>query len=123
MSFPQELMNKKQWVCWRYEPDPNGGKPKKMPINPKTGKGAMSNNPDTWSDYQTAFNATTKFDYTGIGYMSWWYRNRNNDNGESVYCFTCEYCGKKFCVYGNNHRKYCSQDCFHKARVGGRNDK
>ena len=69
MSFPQELMNKKQWVCWRYEPDPNGGKPKKMPINPKTGKGAMSNNPDTWSDYQTAFNATTKFDYTGIGYM------------------------------------------------------
>ena len=20
--------------------------------------------------------------------MSWWYRNRNNDNGESVYCFT-----------------------------------
>ena len=69
MSFPQELMNKKQWVCWRYEPDPNGGKPKKMPINPKTGKSAMSNNPDTWSDYQTAFNATTKFDYTGIGYM------------------------------------------------------
>ena len=69
MSFPQELMNKKQWVCWRYEPDLNGGKPKKMPINPKTGKGAMSNNPDTWSDYKTAFNATTKFDYTGIGYM------------------------------------------------------
>lgn len=31
MSFPQELMIKKQWVCWRYEPDPNGGKPKKMP--------------------------------------------------------------------------------------------
>ena len=29
----------------------------------------MSNNPDTWSDYQTALNATTKFEYTGIGYM------------------------------------------------------
>ncbi len=69
MSFPQELTNKKQWVCWRYEPDPNGGKPKKMPINPRTGKGAMSNNPDTWSDYQTALNATKEFDYTGIGYM------------------------------------------------------
>ena len=55
--------------------------------------------------------------------MSWWYRNRNNDNGESVYCLTCQYCGKKFYVYGNKHRKYCSQDCFHKARVGGRNDK
>ena len=55
--------------------------------------------------------------------MSWWYRNRNNDNGESVYWFICEYCGTKFSVYGNKHRKYCSQDCFHKARVGGRNDK
>ena len=55
--------------------------------------------------------------------MSWWYRNRNNDNGESVYCFICEYCGTKFSVYGNKHRKYCSQDCFHKARSGGRNDK
>ena len=55
--------------------------------------------------------------------MSWWYRNRNNDNGESVYCFICEYCGTKFSVYGNKHRKYCSQDCFHKARIGGRNDR
>ena len=39
MSFPKELKNKKQWVCWRFEPDLNGGKPKKVPINPVMGKG------------------------------------------------------------------------------------
>lgn len=69
MSFPQELMERKQWVCWRLEPDRDGGKPRKMPINPNTGKGAMSNNPNTWSDYQTAFDAYEKYGYTGIGYM------------------------------------------------------
>ena len=69
MSFPKELKNRKQWVCWRMEPDKDGGKPRKMPINPVTGKGAMSNNPNTWSDYQTAFEAYEKYGYTGIGYM------------------------------------------------------
>lgn len=54
--------------------------------------------------------------------MRWWYRNRNNDYGESVYSFTCKYCGESFSVYGNKTRKYCSQDCFHKARKVGRND-
>lgn len=69
MSIPKELKNRKQWVCWRMESDKDGGKPRKMPINPVTGKGAMSNNPNTWSDYQTAFEAYEKYGYTGIGYM------------------------------------------------------
>lgn len=69
MSFPQELKRRKQWVCWRLEPDKDGGKPKKMPINAMTGKGAMSNNPQTWTDYQTALDAYEKYGYTGIGYM------------------------------------------------------
>ncbi len=69
MRFPQELKDRKQWVCWRLEPDKDGGKPKKMPINPITGKGAMSNNPQTWADYRTAFDAYEKYSYTGIGYM------------------------------------------------------
>ena len=69
MSIPQELKDRKQWVCWRLEPDKDGGKPRKMPINPNTGRGAMSNNPKTWTDYQTAFDAYEKYGYTGIGYM------------------------------------------------------
>ena len=69
MSFPQELKDRKQWVCWRLEPDNDGGKPRKMPVNPVTGKGAMSNNPNTWTDYHTAFEAYEKYGYTGVGYV------------------------------------------------------
>lgn len=69
MSFPRELRDKKQWVCWRLEPDKDGGKPKKMPINPLTGRGAMSNNPNTWTDYDTAYDAYERYGYTGVGYM------------------------------------------------------
>ena len=69
MSFPRELRDKKQWVCWRLEPDKDGGKPKKMPINPITGRGAMSNNPNTWTDYDTAYDAYERYGYTGVGYM------------------------------------------------------
>ena len=69
MSFPQELKDKKHWVCWRLVPGKDGDKPRKMPINPITGKGAMSNNPQTWTDYATAVEAYEKYGYTGIGYM------------------------------------------------------
>lgn len=69
MNFPLELKDRKQWVCWRLEPDKEGGKPKKMPINALTGKGAMSNNPQTWTDYHTALDAYERYAYTGIGYM------------------------------------------------------
>ena len=37
MSFPKELTALAQWICWRLEPDPKGGKPRKVPYDPKTG--------------------------------------------------------------------------------------
>lgn len=69
MGFPKELMEKKRWVCWRLDPDPDGGKPKKKPLNPLTGGGAMSNNPNTWTDYDAAVQAKEKCGYTGLGFM------------------------------------------------------
>lgn len=69
MGFPEELKNMKQWVCWRLTPDKDGGKPRKMPINPVTGKAAASNKPETWSDYNTAVDAKDRYGYTGIGFM------------------------------------------------------
>lgn len=66
--IPDELKQLKQWVCWKGEPDPaRPGKIKKMPINPKTGGKAQSNNPDTWTDYPTAVKASRK--HSGIGLM------------------------------------------------------
>ena len=69
MSFPKELTGLKQWVCWRLVPDNNGGKDKKMPFNPITGKAAASNKPDTWTDYATAADALERYGYTGLGFM------------------------------------------------------
>lgn len=69
MGVPKELVEKKQWVCWRLTPDKDGGKPRKVPINPITGKAAASNQPDTWTDYATAVDALERYGYTGIGFM------------------------------------------------------
>ena len=68
-NYPQELLDRKQWVNWRLIPDKDGGKDKKMPYNPITGKGAQSNNPATWTDYATAADALERYGFTGLGFM------------------------------------------------------
>ncbi len=67
--FPAEMTALKQWICWRLEPDPNGGKDKKVPISPKTGKKALVNNPSTWSTFEEAVQAKEKYGYNGIGFV------------------------------------------------------
>lgn len=61
-----ELKSKRVWICWQYEKDKDG-RPTKIPYNARTGGRAMSNNPQTWSDYKTAFEACTR--YSGVGFM------------------------------------------------------
>lgn len=58
--IPQELKGLKQWVCWAGD---------KLPKNPVTGGNAMSNNPSTWADYDTAVSAVKKYHFDGIGFM------------------------------------------------------
>lgn len=59
-SIPQELKAVKNWVCWTSD---------KLPKNPYTGGNAQSNNPQTWSDFDTAVQAVTKYGFGGIGFM------------------------------------------------------
>lgn len=59
-NIPQELKALDQWVCW-------GGE--KLPKNPYNGKNAKSNDPTTWSDYETAVKAVEKYGLDGIGFM------------------------------------------------------
>lgn len=59
-SIPQELKAVKNWVCWTAD---------KLPKNPYTGGNAQSNNPQTWSDFETAVSAITKYGFGGIGFM------------------------------------------------------
>ena len=58
--IPEELKALKQWVCWQGD---------KVPRNPYTGGNAMSNNPSTWSDYETAVEAVKKYHFDGVGFM------------------------------------------------------
>lgn len=59
------LKKQKIWVCWRFENV--RGRDTKVPYNARTGGKAMSNNPDTWSSFETATAAADK--YNGLGLM------------------------------------------------------
>lgn len=63
----ETLKNKAVWVNWQYQTVK--GKQTKIPKNAKTGGNAMSNNPETWSDFCTAQSAIQKFRFDGIGVM------------------------------------------------------
>ncbi len=54
VAIPFELRALPRWVCWRLEPDPDGGKPKKIPVNPRTAGKAMSNAASTWATFDDA---------------------------------------------------------------------
>ncbi|WP_024861691.1 hypothetical protein [Ruminococcus flavefaciens] len=65
--IPNEMKEYPNWVCWEGKPDVNTHSGiKKLPINPKTGRYAKSNDPQTWSDYDTALKAASK--YNGVGF-------------------------------------------------------
>lgn len=48
----------------------------------------------------------------------WWNKNRDQLQHKAIYYLTCEHCGRDFESYGNQHRKYCSRDCYIEARYG-----
>ena len=67
-AVPQELKQCPNWICWKAVPDPRSHSGiSKIPINPHTGGNAMSNNPSTWADFDTAFKASKQF--SGLGFM------------------------------------------------------
>ena len=71
-NIPAELKNCPNWICWQAFPQPRPDDPDhigKIPINPHTGGNAQSNNPDTWSDFDTAVKAAEQFPSGGIGFM------------------------------------------------------
>ena len=66
---PIEMANLPQWLCWRLEADPKGGKPRKIPYDPKSGRKASATNPETWGTMAEAAAAKDKYMFTGIGFV------------------------------------------------------
>jgi len=63
------LKTQKIWVCWnRKEFEKTKDGKHKIPLNPKTGGNAQSNNSATWATYETATKMATKYG-NGVGFM------------------------------------------------------
>jgi len=64
-TIPYELTKKGVFCCWRYE-DRNGKKTK-VPYTPHTGERAKSNDPQSFTGYLTACEASRRYDGVGLG--------------------------------------------------------
>ena len=51
--------------------------------------------------------------------ITWWNTHPEAVNRKAIYPFICQTCGKPFTAYGNNHRKYCSRECYIQGRFKG----
>lgn len=54
--------------------------------------------------------------------MAWWKKHPDAGNRKAYYTSSCNHCGQLFISYGNNHRKYCSVECYRNHRKGGNID-
>ena len=54
--------------------------------------------------------------------VKWWNSHPEAVNRKAIYNSRCNFCATEFTAYGNNHRKYCSHQCYINARFGGRSD-
>ena len=75
MTLPKKLDEVKelrQWVGFKFTKNKTQTSKKqkqgKMPINPRTGKGAKANAPSTWGTYNEAVKSVEKFHLDGIGF-------------------------------------------------------
>ena len=47
---------------------------------------------------------------------AWWNGHLDQVNRKAIYEYTCAGCGRPFSAYGNSRRKYCSHECYIRAR-------
>lgn len=70
-SFPQELKDRPQWVCWKWavRKDQTGtSKLTKEPYDPRGMRKAKAGDPSTWGSYQEAVRTWLAQDLGGIGF-------------------------------------------------------
>lgn len=68
-GVPQELRDLARWLVWRAEPNPKGGKPRKVPYQINGKFRASTTNPATWGSYDQAVATYNTGNFTGIGFV------------------------------------------------------
>lgn len=66
-NIPIELKELHQWVCFKLVYSEKKKKYDKIPKDPNTGYNAKCNDSKTWSDFETAAKAVTKYRFDGVG--------------------------------------------------------
>ena len=66
-AFPTELVERRQWVAWRWAERPGG--PTKEPINPATGRPASTKEPATWATLGAALSRAERERLAGVGFV------------------------------------------------------
>lgn len=67
-NVPEELKAIPNWVGYKLVKRDNG-KYKKVPINSRNGKKALTNDPQTWSDFQTTVDSFLNYGCDGVGFV------------------------------------------------------
>jgi putative DNA primase/helicase len=65
-AIPEALRRVPQWVLWKYEL--RDGRITKVPYT-VFGTRASVNDPDTWTDFETAWHTYTRGEYSGLGFV------------------------------------------------------
>lgn len=65
--FPTELVEREQWVLWTTKT--RDGNETKVPIDPETEDFAKSDDPETWTDFETADKKAQMNEEYGLGFM------------------------------------------------------
>jgi hypothetical protein len=66
-NIPAEMLEERRWVAWRYEE--RGGKPTKVPIDPRTGEYASTTDPKTWGTHADALRRAADSGLAGVGFV------------------------------------------------------
>jgi hypothetical protein len=66
-AVPEELRQRDRWVVWKEIPDADPQrKPRKVPVDPRTGRNASPTDPATWASFEEAEKALRGGGYSGL---------------------------------------------------------
>lgn len=66
--IPPELKSHPHWLVWKYLPGSNGAKPRKVPVDPETGRAVSATDPLNWLTYEVAVAAIeSRSEIEGLG--------------------------------------------------------